>query len=130
MFRRAISLKATCAFGATASLCAPKKAAVTAKKGTAPKRTPSVSISQQAAELAERASAEKIIKENPMAAQVAEAVRVSIPKGTDPHRNMVIEIFRKLAESNRTLGEMHRARAFSRAIQLLGEHALANPGVP
>ena len=130
MFRRAISLKATCAFGATASLCAPKKAAVAAKKGTAPKRTPSVSISQQAAELAERASAEKIIKENPMAAQVAEAVRASIPKGTDPHRNMVIEIFRKLAESNRTLGEMHRARAFSRAIQLLGEHALANPGVP
>ena len=135
MLRRVATLSAprpgaaVAIFGSSSLLMAPKKAPVT-NDTSAPKRKPSLSVSQQALELAERAAAEKIVKENPMASQVAEAVRDSIPKGTDPHRNKVIEIFRKLAETNRTLGELHRARAFSRAIQLLGEHALANPGVP
>eukprot|EP00758_Cryptobia_borreli_P012297 Tbor_TRINITY_DN5733_c1_g1::TRINITY_DN5733_c1_g1_i1::g.19863::m.19863/K02330/POLB; DNA polymerase beta len=70
------------------------------------------------------------LKSNPVAIAVAEAVSTEIPKGTDPHRDNVISIFKTLAGTNRALGELHRAKAFIKAMQLLADHALANPGVP
>lgn len=83
-----------------------------------------------ASAMAKKAATEAIIKTNPVAAAVATAVSATVPKGSDPHRDNVVAIFKKLASTNRVLGELHRARAYSRAMQILGEHALANPGVP
>lgn len=100
----------------------------------APKKGVPVAVKPEtikaASKMAKKAAAESVVKTNPVAAAVATAVSATIPKGSDPHRDNVIAILKKLGNTNRVLGELHRARAYSRAIQLLGEHALANPGVP
>lgn len=113
---------------AVAAVAAAAKPKATAVRGI-PKAVKPATV-KAASAMAKKAATEAIVKSNPVAAAVATAVSATIPKGADPHRDNVVAIFTQLSKTNHILGELHRARAYSRALQLIGEHALANPGVP